>query len=515
MEGTLKRKLQPFLISLLLLAAASQTSSAQAANAQITKAQLEISETFFSLAAAINSCGYDSGMENSLPLRQAVREAVKAAIAGSPQAQQSRNALCQFWNEHQQAGTENDVTPYLSLALELGPPPAFSPTLPEADLAPDAARVLGVVSLLQKFYQAAGLHAIWQKFQGQYQGLVLRLHDPVSNVLVDTDRYLKLPFNNYPGQRFVIFLEPLFSPTQVDSRNYGTNYFMVVSPDREGRVRFPEIRHTYLHFVLDPMALTHAQGLNDLQPIQQELRKAPMAAPFKDDISLLVNECLIRAIEARLTFPRSNEAARNASVTRSVQEGFVLTRSFYEELAGFEKESVGLKDAYGDLLHGISLERERKRAREVNFLSEASPEVVTALQAVPDEDHQLDVAEQKLGVGDREGAAKIASQVLQHNHGGDQPGHAAFILARIASLSGKMEEARTGFEQTVATVHDPRILAWSHIYLGRIYDIQLNRGLAVEHYQAALAAGDPSADTRKAAEVGLTNPYQARGPAKQ
>ena len=515
MEGTLKRKLQPFLISLLLLAAASQKSSAQFANTHTTKAQLEFSETFFSLAAAINSCGYDSGLESSLPLREAVREDVKAAIARSPQAQQTRNALCQFWNEHQQPGTENDVTPYLSLALELGPPPAFSPSLPEADLAPDAARVLGVVSLLQKFYQAAGIHAIWQKFQGQYQALVLRLHDPVSNVLVTTDLYLKLPFNNYPGQRFVIYLEPLFSPSQVDSRNYGTNYFMVVSPDREGHVRFPEIRHTYLHFVLDPMALTHAQSLNNLQPIQQELRKAPMAQAFKDDISLLVNECLIRAIEARLTFPKSNEAARAESVNRSVQEGFVLTRSFYEELAGFEKESVGLKDAYGDLLHGISLERERKRAREVTFLSEASPEVVTALQAVPDEEHQLDVAEQKLAVGDREGAAKIATQVLQNNHGGDQPGHAVFILARIATMSGKMEEARTRFEQTVATIHDARMLAWSHIYLGRIYDIQLNRGLAVEHYQAALAAGDPSADTRRAAEKGLTNPYQARGPAKQ
>ncbi|MGC2698187.1 MAG: DUF4932 domain-containing protein [Candidatus Angelobacter sp.] len=482
--------------------------------AQITKAQLEISETFFSLAAAINTCGYDSGLDVSLPLRQAVRAEMKAAITKSPEAQQARNAICQFWNEHQLPGAENDVIPYLSLALELGPAPMFTPTLPEADLAPDAARVLGVISLLRKFYQVAGMHAVWQKFQGQYQGLVLQLHDPVSNVLTDTDRYLKLPFNNYPGQRFVVYLEPLLSPLQVDSRNYGTNYFMVISPDHEGHVRFPEIRHTYLHFVLDPMALTHAQSLNDLQPIQQELRKAPMAQAFKDDISLLVNECLIRAIEARTTFPKSNEAARNASVTRSVEEGYVLTRSFYEELAGFEKESTGLKDAYGDLLHGISLERERKRARAVVFLAEAPPEVVTALQAAPDEDHLLDVAEQKLAVGDREGASKIASQVLQHNHGGDQPGHAAFILARIASLAGKMEEARTGFEQTVASVHDARILAWSHIYLGRIYDIQQNRGLAVEHYQAALAAGDPSADTRKAAEVGLSNPYQARGPAK-
>jgi tetratricopeptide (TPR) repeat protein len=476
--------------------------------AQTTKAQLEISETFFSLAAALNSCGYDSGLENSLPLRQAVRAEVQAAVRNSPEAQQRRNAICQFWSEHQEPGKENDVTPYLSLGLNMGPPPGFSPTLAEADLAPDAARVLGVIGLLEKFYRAAGLHAIWQKFEGQYQGLVLQFHDSISNELTRADLYLKLPFSNYPGQRFVVHMEPLLSPAEVDARNYGSNYFIIVSPDRQGHIRFPEVRHTYLHFVLDPMAMGHAGNLKQLEPLLEDVRNAPMAQSFKNDISLLVNECLIRAIEVRTSIPKANEAARGASVRRSVEEGFVLTRVFYDELGDFEKESTGMKDAYGNLLHGVSLERERKRARDVAFRQEAAPEVVSALSASPDEEHLLNVAEQKLASGDREGAQKIAAQVLAHNHGGDQPGHAAFLLARIASLSGKMEEARTSFEQAAVSVRDPRMRAWSHIYLGRIYDIQLERGRAVEHYQSALTAGDPSADTKAAAERGLAGPYQ-------
>ena len=124
--------------------------------AQATKAQLEISETFFTLASALNSCGYQAGMENSLPLRQTVRTEVQNAVKQSPEARQSLDAICQFWIEHQQPGKDNDVTPYLSLALDLGPPPSFAPTLSEADLAPDAARVLGVVHLLQKFYRRRG-----------------------------------------------------------------------------------------------------------------------------------------------------------------------------------------------------------------------------------------------------------------------------------------------------------------------------------------------------------------------
>ncbi len=490
---------------MLLFLAASRRGAAQA-----TKAQLEVSETFFSLAAGLNSCGYDAGLDTSMRLRQAVRADVEAALQKSPAALQARNAICQFWTEHQLPGKEGDITPYLSLVLDLGPAPDFAPTLSEADLAPDASRVLGVVPLLQKFYQAGGLHSIWQKYQAQYQALVPKCHDAISHVLTETDLYLKVPFNNYPGERFIVYLEPLLSPAAVDARNYASNYYVVISPDHEGHVRFPEIRHTYLHFVLDPLAFLHGNSLKQLEPLLEDLRSAPMSASFKNDISLLVNECLIRAIEARTSIPKANEAARNDYVQRSVEEGFVLTRVFYDQLSDFEKESTGLKNAYGNLLHGVSLERERKRARAVTFRAQAEPEIVGPLQTAPDEERLLAVAEQRLAAGDRPGAEKIANQVLQHNHGGDQPGHAVFILARIATLSGKMEEARTSFEQAVQSVHDPRILAWSHIYLARIYDIQQNRDVAVEHYHAALAAGDPSADTKNAAEKGLTTPYAPR-----
>lgn len=508
-RGTLRRKLQPFLCFLLLFITASGASFAQA-----TKAQLEISETFFTLAAALNSCGYDAGLEASMPLRKVVRAELQSAIQQSTEAKQTRSAVCQFWLDHQMNGQE-DVTPYLSLALDLGPPPAFTPTLSEADLAPDAARVLGVLPLLQKFYWAADVHALWQKHEREYQALVRELHNPVSDVMTQTDLYLKLPFNNYPGERFVVYLEPLFSPAQVDSRNFGTNYYMVLSPDHDGHIRFPEIRHTYLHFVLDPLAQLHGTSLKQLEPILEDVRNAPMATPFKNDIALMVNECLIRAIEARTTIPRSNEAARNAYVQRSVEEGFVLTRFFFDQLGDFEKSSTGLKNAYGNLLHDINLERERKRTREVVFRSQAQPEIVSAIQQAPNEDVELNLAEQKLAAGDREGAQKIATTILEHNHGGDAPGHAAFILARIATLSGKMEDARVNFEKAVQTVKDARILAWSHIYLGRIADIQQNRDAAMEHYRAALEAGDPAADTRAAAERGMTTPYQAGKAAKQ
>jgi hypothetical protein len=487
----------------LLLLACSGNSFAQA-----TRAQLEVSETFFNLAAALNSCGYDAGLAGSLPVRQAVRDEIQATVQKSPDALRARDAICQFWRDHQAGDTARDIGQYVSLALELGPPPEFVTKIPEGDLPPDAAHVLGVIPLLRKFYVAAGMKALWQKHYADYQSLVEKYHDPVSEVITDTDLYLRLPFSNYPGQRFAVYLEPLLSPATVESRNYGNSYLVVVSPGKDGKLRTAEIRHTYLHFVLDPLAQGHGTSLKQMEPILEDVRTAPMARSFKEDIALMVNECLIRAIEARTSIPNTHEEARDAYVERSVEEGFVLTRYFYDALAGFEKGATGFKTGYGDLLHDIDLGRERKRARKVVFAAQAEAEIVSTARVTPKGTILLNMAEQKLAAGDREGARKLAMEVLQHNQGGDQPGRAAFLMARIATLSGNMEEALADFQQAAQSAGDPRTLAWSHIYLGRIYDIQQNRQTALEHYRAALAAGDPAEDTRTAAEKGLATPYQ-------
>jgi len=488
------------------LLAASGTSFSQA-----TKAQLEVSETFFTIATALNSCGYDAGLEESLALRKTVRGELQAVVQKSPQAAEARDAICHFWNEHQPQGTSNDVTQYTSLALELGPPPLFDTVLPAADLPPDAAHVLGVLPLLRKFYQIAGMHALWERHRNQYESLRLQFRDQVSEVITQTDLYLKLPFSNYPGQRMAVYLEPMLSPAHADSRNYGTNYFLITAPGQDGQLKLAQVRHTYLHFALDPMALLHGIALKQMEPILLDIHGAPLSDSFKNDISLMVNECLIRAIEVRTSIPKSNEAARTAAVQRAVQEGFVLTRYFYEALGAFEKESTGMKDSYGNLLHGIDLERERRRAREVVFAAEASPEVISSSKPLL-ASSLLDLAEQKLAMGDKEAAQKLVLQAAEHNQNGEESGRAAFIQARIALLSSNIEQAQAGFEQAAKSVHDSRLLAWSHIYLGRIFDLQDKREAAVAEYEAALTAGDPSPDTKGAAERGLSAPFQPRAP---
>ena len=71
----------------------------------------------------------------------------------------------------------------------------------------------------------------------------------------------------------------------------------MVSPGRADTaesLRLNEIRHTYLHYVLDPLALKYGRSLQRIEPILETTVTAPLSDSYKQDISLLVSECLIR-----------------------------------------------------------------------------------------------------------------------------------------------------------------------------------------------------------------------------
>jgi hypothetical protein len=72
-----------------------------------------------------------------------------------------------------------------------------------------------------------------------------------------------------------------------------------------------------------------------------------------------------------------------------------------------------------------------------------------------------------------------------------------------------MEGARTYFERALQIAHEPKVIAWSHIYLGRIFDLKEERDVAVDHYRAALdAAGATLPEAKTAAQRGIDQPYE-------
>lgn len=465
------------------------------------------------MLAGINACGYDQDLAGSDPLRLRLRADVAAAIQASPEAAAAQKDFCGFYTEHRQNDPGRDLAQYVSLGLYLGEPPKMEPVLKEADLPPDASYVLGAVPLLQRFYQAAGLHQIYEKHTADFDALTDQFSPSIAQMIQRTDAYLRLPISGYAGRRMAIYLQPLGAPGEINARNYAADYYLVVSPDN-GVIPMDQIRHTYLHFVLDPLAMRRGTTLRRLEPLEVSVKAAPMDESFKRDISLLVNESLIRAIEARQIDRRNPaaEPARRAAVDEAEKEGFILTDYFYRALVKFEgdKDSVGLQDAYPDLLYGIDVDRERKQAEDIVFATRAPADVLRASN--PRQGAVLDHAEALLVSGDAAGAQKLAQQALDQQ---DDPARALFIMARAAALSRDMKGALAYFQRTLEVAREPRMVAWTHIYLGRIYDIQEQREQALEQYRAALAAGDVTPDTKAAAERGLQQPYAPPKPQRQ
>jgi tetratricopeptide (TPR) repeat protein len=264
-----------------------------------------------------------------------------------------------------------------------------------------------------------------------------------------------------------------------------------------------EIRHTYLHYLLDPLALKNGAAFSKFEPLLDDVKSSPMDEAFKNNISLLVTECLIRAIEIR-TQPKISEADRLSAVNEADREGFVLTPYFYGAVVKFEKDPVGMRNAYSDMLGGIDIGKEMKRASQVQFADSAAPELLHL--ARPKTEHLLLNAERRLTAGDTETAQKLAQQALDQEE--EDPGRALFILAQVATVNRDMQGARTYFERALQTAREPKVVAWSHIYLGRIYDLQENREAAMDQYRAALNTGGTLPEVKSAAEKGLQQPYE-------
>src|SRR5262249_9101315 len=110
---------------------------------------------------------------------------------------------------------------------------------------------------------------------------------------------------------------------------------------------------------------------------------------------------------------------------------------------------------------------------------------------------------------------KLARQALAEKS--EDQGRALFILAQTVSA----KDASGYFEQALKSTSDPKVIAWSHIYLGRILDMQDDGdegpegAAAIEHYKAAASASASLPEAKAAAQEGLQKPFTRPNRAQQ
>ena len=515
----------------------------EAAGSAIT---LETSESLFYIAAGLNACGYDAGLSQANPVRQRVRDEINEELAQSAPARDARDALCTFIREHALNDSSRNLAQYVSLSLYLTPPPALTPSVDIPDLPPDSTQVVEILPLLRTFAESVRLNALWVEHRPEYQGFVDRIHDPLTKMVLDTNIFLHLPVSSYDGRRFMVLLEPMLATTETNARIYASDYVVVVSPSAQSQAAVPMdlIRHTYLHYIVEPMIYSRASSMDRLLPLLKPVQEAPLEFTYKSDIVALLTECLIKAVEAQVmdvgfprpakpvfrdrsdqdrydsevaAYDRKAEAARRRVVDLDMRQGWVLAEYFYNQLGAMDKAGSSLKDNIGPMVYGMDVDRERHHDEQIAFLPTGSggdSNFRDPVRRAPRQLTGLDLGEMKLMKGDLNGASEIAEAALKSNPANAE---AHYILGRIDLMDGNPDEALSHLTQTVKLSHDPRTIAWAHIFLGRMYDlardpdrpdaVRPQRAKAIAEYQIALANRDSQPDTKAAAEKGIKEPF--------
>jgi hypothetical protein len=503
---------------------------------------LETSEPLFALATALNTCGYDTDLASSNPIRLRVRGQINEALAISAPARDSRDALCAYIREHTLNDPGLNIAQYVSLALYVTPAPEFTTSVDQTEMPPDSTQVVNILPLLRTFNDTVHLHAIWIEHRPEYEALVNQIHDPLTKMVLDTNIYLHMPVSGYDGRRFLVLLEPMLAPSATNARIYASDYIVVTSPSApqlgpsgqaRSLVRMDEIRHTYLHYMVEPLIYARAVAMDRLLPLLKPVQDSPLDFAHKSDIVALLTECLIKAIEAQTmdvgipkpkrvetgnlridasrfdeemsAYNRQAEITRRKTVDLDMRQGWVLVQYFYDQLTTMQKDAISLKDNIAEMVYGMDVEHERHRDEQIVFLPPGSKTGQDSIRRVVQPPTGLRLAQLKLLQGDTAAAQELAEKALADPTA--DHAQANYILAQAELLEREPDDAITHFAEVLKTSKDPRTLAWSHIYLGRLYDIQSERPKAVEEYKAALATRDSRPDTKTAAEAGLKQPF--------
>jgi tetratricopeptide (TPR) repeat protein len=473
---------------------------------------VETSQQVFATMCALDAAGFGSDESTlaEMPARRVLR-ADLLKLQGP-----ATEALRKFYREHALGDPGENLSRYMAFALVAGPSPEFQFQVERDLLPPDVLSLDGFQAILAAFYREAHLDARWHQVEREYEYAALQYQLPVARVITVSNGYLREVAKPSRGRSFFVYVEPLVGNRTI-FRNTGDRYAIVVGNTPE----FPtdEIRHAYLHFLLDPLPLTNRGIIERKAALLNIAAKAPqLPREYQGDFLALTDECFVKAVDLRVQ--RLSPDRLEAAVKDADRSGFILVRPIVQQLQKFEKDQPAMSYYFSDLIDAIDVQAEQKRLQRVTFymsdMTAASKDTGLAENDVSDLDKLMDQGDREIALQDAPAAEATFQKVLKEDP--SQP-RALYGLAIASVLDGKAAVAKDLFQKVVSPVStnaispkataapEPMLLAWSHIYLGRIHDLEGERDLAIGEYKAALAVDGAPESALVAAQRGVGVAY--------
>ncbi|MGH9940203.1 MAG: hypothetical protein ACREAM_28510 [Blastocatellia bacterium] len=361
------------------------------------------------MMAALNIAGYDyeSGGRQLSALRRQIREDLRDA---NPDLVRR---LGNYFQAHRKdANTAAAVAPYLSLALSLTEPPAFTIDVPADRLPDDVREITGFALLLEEFYRATGFSKLMPKYLEAYVKVAQNYGAPAGSALgavlsyLHTEPVLELPPLYIPRRtsgpppkaddkksdkkddkkraegpalelpnrvrQFVIMPDLLNATGAANLRVVRDTYFLLLGPTTEPNVE--AMRRAFLTFVIDPLS---ERQVKEVAAIRGPLRKLMESRGDRLDKEyaersayFLITDSLVRATDARMDTlgfaarRKSSEDEALYDMSLGYDRGAVLVYHFYDQMKAYEAVGVNVRDYFSAMLGAIDFERESKRLDE-------------------------------------------------------------------------------------------------------------------------------------------------------
>jgi Tetratricopeptide repeat len=478
----------------------------------ITNVTVDGSEAMFTTMCALLAAGFEADVSaaNWHPLRAQLREQMQH------QQGPAVGAVREFYKKHQLADEGAMLSQYVWFGLVSGAAPKFELTLRRDDLPPEVIALEGFSEILSAYYQEQKIGRLWQELQPLYNHEIEHLHDSISQIVFVATNYLREMMNNSNPRTFMVIVEPLVGRI-TNVRNFGDHYAIVLSGGDD--LPTDTVRHAYLHFLLDPLPLQYPHVVAVKRPLFEVAARAPRLVPdLKDDFPSYFAECLVRAVELKLK--RLSPSEREAAMDIDDADGYVLVRPLSAALGNFERSEPSMRLFFPEMVRAIDVSAEVKRLQTITFApvvtagkrdETASEEVARRKKLTPatipnDPDAIVALTEGERRIAEKNPRAAESSFQKVLAKYPDQA-RAWYGIGLVALMDHDGARAKEVFGRLTSGEHaaadDPMVLAWSHIYLARIYNDEGQADQAKAQYQEALAVTGSPDQARQAAQKGL------------
>lgn len=486
--------------------------------APVTTVTVDDSEAMFATMCALTAAGFESDVSSAkwTPYRAELRERLLH------QQGPTVEALRKFYKQHELSDSGATLSRYLWFGLVSGPAPDFRPVLRRDELPPDVIALEGFQEVLSNYYKEQQIGQLWRQVQPIYNEEIRKMHDAVSQIVFISSGYLREMLEPTSPRTFTIIVEPLVGRI-TNVRNFGDHYALILSGAND--IPTEVVRHAFLHFLLDPLPLQYPHVIAVKRPLFVAAAQAPRLAPdLKDDFPSYFAECLVRAVELKLK--RMSPSEREAAMDMDDADGYVLVRPLFGVLAKFEGAEPSMKYYFPEMVRSIDVQAEEKRVESIRFaaaqksesdataqekVAEHKPLFPSTLPNDPDAVAALTEGERRIAEKNPKAAETSFKKVLAKYPNQLRAWYGLGIAAMLESDWPRAKEVfgrLTSGEE--AATQDPMVLAWSHVYLGHIFDQEGQAERAKSEFQAALdVAGGPE-QARAAAQKGLTSVLESK-----